>query len=125
MLAHNKPGFNEDVERPEDVTVRMLLTVDPAIWWLQTFKGSVRKTQIRLRELGFTESDGPFMKPTKKMETDEIALLLQEWHWRQLGTERFMGTLKAAAEDLGIADERMQEFCLYITERMLRARKSS
>lgn len=124
-LAMDTPGYNEDIERPKDVTVEMLLSVDASVWWLEAFKGSVRKTQNRLRELGFMTSDGPFMTPTKKMETDEIALLLQEWHWKQLGTERFMGTLKAAAEDLGIADERMQGFCLHMSGRMLRAKRSS
>ena len=56
---------------------------------------------------------------------NEIALLLQEWRWRQLGTERYMGELKAAAEDLNIPDQEMETFCLSIGERMLKRNRNT
>lgn len=40
----------------------------------------------------------------------EIALKVLEWRYRQLGTEQFMGELKAVSADTGIPDEEMFEF---------------
>ncbi len=62
------------------------------------------------------------MKPERLAE---IALLLQEWRVRQLHTERYMGELKAAAEDLGIDDLEMLLFCTTIFTRMLNRKQNS
>ena len=58
--------------------------------------------------------------PVEATRITEIALQLQVWQYRQLATERYMGGLKAAAEDLGIADAEMFEFYKVIVERMRR-----
>ena len=50
--------------------------------------------------------------PMEEFRMSEISLLLQEWRLRQLGSEHYMGELKAAAEDLNISDEEMQHFCI-------------
>lgn len=40
----------------------------------------------------------------------EIALTILKWRYRQLGTERFMGELKAVVEDTDVPDAEMLEF---------------
>jgi hypothetical protein len=52
----------------------------------------------------------------KEKEMLEIALKTLVWRFRQLGTERFMGELKAVVEDTDIQDEKMLEFLKYLSD---------
>ncbi len=48
----------------------------------------------------------------------EIAFIALIWRFKQLGTEKFMGEMKAVAEDMGIPDGEMFEFFKVIAEKM-------
>jgi len=47
-----------------------------------------------------------------------IAIEIIKWRWRQLGTERFMGELKAVVADTDISDDAMFEFFEILSKEM-------
>ncbi len=55
--------------------------------------------------------------------TLEIALQIEEWRLRQFGSERYIGELKAVAEDTGLPEEDMLQFCLNIFVRRINKRR--
>jgi hypothetical protein len=53
----------------------------------------------------------------------EIALTILGWRYRQMGTERFMGELKAVVEDTDVPDDEMLEFLKYLSVDMKERKK--
>ena len=57
------------------------------------------------------------MTPEKTLE---IALQIEEWRLMQFGSERYMGELKAVAEDMDLPEEEMLQFCLNVFVRRIK-----
>lgn len=61
----------------------------------------------------------------RKDQTLEIAMEILAWRFRQLGSERFMGELKAVVEDTEVSDEKMLKFFKALSEYMMTRKNSN
>jgi hypothetical protein len=71
-------------------------------------------------ELQKIKAEVKSMEDKRKLE---IALAILTWRYRQLGTERFMGELKAVVKDTDVPDDEMLAFLKSLSDNMREEKK--
>ncbi len=64
-----------------------------------------------------------FIKDQSEKRSFEIAMEILAWRFRQMGSEKFMGELKAVVEDTKISDGEMLEFFKILSADMMKEKK--